>query len=486
VVELRIFEGPNLDNAKDITFHYNANFFLFATLEHSRVIAHGRVQTPAANTPPVLTGMPVAGMAYLDRPKEAGYFLFPDLSVRHEGRYRLSFDLYEQAKEDRDMDQVVKEEGESSPLNPEQIPEYFAWRMNIKCKEFVVFSAKKFPGLTESTALSRTVAEQGCRVRIRRDVRMRRRDGKGGGGNGGGNGEFENEEEFSRRRRTATPEAHKEFRQRSMSQESSHRASYSAEAQRRQSGADYPPPPPPSFGGPHSAGAGGHLTFGAAAGPHYHQHGSVPPSPSYPNGAPPGYAHQPSYPPPPPPQQVAHMEERPASQHYPPPSPMSARHSVAGESSRRPSTGYGPPPPSQGEPERVHGSYQYPPPPTPPASRANPPTLPPLSTLITVGGSRPMAPHIMNAAPLEAEPEPLTSRSSFSVGDMVYSAASSHPGKRSFAESDPRADYDRAYKNRSRESERLLLPDPNPSGSRDMPYRRADGRRGYGHYYETQ
>ena len=98
VVELRIFDGPSPDNAKDVTFLYNANFFLFATLEHARVMAHGRVQTPAANTPPVLTGMPVSGMAYLDRPQEAGYFLFPDLSVRHEGRYRLTFNLYDQAK----------------------------------------------------------------------------------------------------------------------------------------------------------------------------------------------------------------------------------------------------------------------------------------------------------------------------------------------------------------------------------------------------
>ncbi len=42
VVELRIFEGgPTIEQSKDITFLYNANFFLFATLEHARVIAHG-------------------------------------------------------------------------------------------------------------------------------------------------------------------------------------------------------------------------------------------------------------------------------------------------------------------------------------------------------------------------------------------------------------------------------------------------------------
>ena len=75
------------------------------------------MQTPAANTPPVLTGMPVSGMAYLDRPQEAGYFLFPDLSVRHEGRYRLTFNLYEQTKDEKDMDAderlLASEEGKN-------------------------------------------------------------------------------------------------------------------------------------------------------------------------------------------------------------------------------------------------------------------------------------------------------------------------------------------------------------------------------------
>ena len=50
------------------------------------------------------------------------------------------------------------------------------FRLEVRSKPFNVFSAKKFPGLAESTALSRVVNEQGCRVRIRRDVRMRRRD----------------------------------------------------------------------------------------------------------------------------------------------------------------------------------------------------------------------------------------------------------------------------------------------------------------------
>ena len=119
-----------------------------------------------------MTGTPVAGMVYLDRPKPAGYFIFPDLSVRHEGKYRLSFSLYEELKDEKDQDQDEKPDVKESS--------HVTHRLEVRSAPFTVFSAKKFPGLTESTALSRMVAEQGCRVRIRRDVRMRRRETKSG------------------------------------------------------------------------------------------------------------------------------------------------------------------------------------------------------------------------------------------------------------------------------------------------------------------
>lgn len=77
MVELRIYESDPANEAQktDITFAYNANFFLYATLDTARPIAHGRVAGPPSC--PVLTGVPVAGVAYLDRPSQAGYFIFP-------------------------------------------------------------------------------------------------------------------------------------------------------------------------------------------------------------------------------------------------------------------------------------------------------------------------------------------------------------------------------------------------------------------------
>jgi hypothetical protein len=176
VVELRVFEGETTKT--DITLSYNANFFLFATLEVARPIANGRMHPSPAI--PVLTGCPVAGANYLDRPSPAAYFLFPDLSVRHEGWYRLSFNLYEATKdaEDFDVDRPAQN-ADLEVVTPNPAPkaqDSMAWRLEVKSTPFQVYSAKKFPGLSESTEMSRIVADQGCRVRIRRDIRMRKRN----------------------------------------------------------------------------------------------------------------------------------------------------------------------------------------------------------------------------------------------------------------------------------------------------------------------
>lgn len=201
VVQLRIFEG---EEKNDVTYAYNANFFLFTTLESARPIAQPRLH-PVPQAMPVLTGMPVAGIAYLDRPEAAGYFIFPDLSVRHEGKYRLNFNLYEEVKEPKDEDTqspaaiAVAQKMAGGPMLPQA---HVHFRLEVRSKPFHVFSAKKFPGLTESTQLSKMVADQGCRVRIRRDVRMRRRDNKPGKVYD----DYEDEAGYARSERYVTPD----------------------------------------------------------------------------------------------------------------------------------------------------------------------------------------------------------------------------------------------------------------------------------------
>ncbi|EED21639.1 sexual development activator VeA [Talaromyces stipitatus ATCC 10500] len=257
VVELRVFESEldNDMNKTDITFAYNANFFLFATLENARPIAQGRVsgQPP---TCPVLTGVPVAGIAYLDRPAQAGYFIFPDLSVRHEGFYRLNFNLYEEVKDpkDADKDAALPAQQPVTTSNKPGAPKAFLnFRLEVKSTPFQVYSAKKFPGLATSTSLSRVVAEQGCRVRIRRDVRMRRRGEKSSGKDYG-----EYNDEYGRSSRYTTPTPVERPRSASNSTVDAPYP-YPGQTPRRDSTHEYPaytthhsrPPPPPATSTPY-------------------------------------------------------------------------------------------------------------------------------------------------------------------------------------------------------------------------------------------
>lgn len=362
VVELRIFEG---DAKNDITFSYNANFFLFATLESARPIAHGRVQ-PAAQQIPVLTGMPVSGMAYLDRPSEAGYFIFPDLSVRHEGKYKLSFNLYEETKDSKDADAEQSNDNSKPPPMATTPNGSFDWRLEVKSAAFTVYSAKKFPGLAESTMLSRTVAEQGCRVRIRRDVRMRRRDGKTAG-------DFdEYDDDYSRARRTATPDSiHDPYaRQRSLSNSSSDRQPFAAEPQRRSSGVDYPPPPYSSSYGPSpvtpQSGSTGYLSFGGSSTQQYQTpQFSQPTTPAQPL-----QNQQPYQPPPPPYRQsstsssYSYSERQPYSSQY-----AAQRENYDGEH-RRASAPYPSADQTYNRNQSISSYQQYPP-------RSHTPVMPP-------------------------------------------------------------------------------------------------------------
>ncbi|KAF9350302.1 hypothetical protein BGX26_011490 [Mortierella sp. AD094] len=86
-----------------------------------------------------------------DNGTESGFFVFPDLSVRMEGTYRLKFCLYEMVGKDVHFCAYII----SDPL--------------------VVYSAKKFPGMEESTQLSQYFAEQGLKIRIRKEVRPKKR-----------------------------------------------------------------------------------------------------------------------------------------------------------------------------------------------------------------------------------------------------------------------------------------------------------------------
>lgn len=94
---------------------------------------------------------------------EGGFFVFGDLSVKQEGRFRLRFTLYE-----RD------DEGDEPSFN---------FVSELITNVFTVYSSKNFPGMTESTFLTRTFSDQGVKLRLRKDSRTlttRKRSRQGG------------------------------------------------------------------------------------------------------------------------------------------------------------------------------------------------------------------------------------------------------------------------------------------------------------------
>jgi len=75
---------------------------------------------------------------------DGGFFVFGDLSVKIEGEFRLKFTLFEMRR-----DQVT-------------------YLKTIISERFTVSPPKSFPGMMESTFLSRSFADQGVKLRIRK------------------------------------------------------------------------------------------------------------------------------------------------------------------------------------------------------------------------------------------------------------------------------------------------------------------------------
>lgn len=78
------------------------------------------------------------------------FFVFSDLSVRAEGRYRLKMDLLQ-----------IELPGNGLPQRP--------GRIVAECLShvFSVFQAKKFPGMMDSTPLTDALSSQGCTIKTR-------------------------------------------------------------------------------------------------------------------------------------------------------------------------------------------------------------------------------------------------------------------------------------------------------------------------------
>ncbi|KAI9265578.1 velvet factor-domain-containing protein [Sporodiniella umbellata] len=85
---------------------------------------------------------------------DGGFFVFGDLAVKKEGRFRLQFSLFE----------IVDGQVQNRNIN--------------YSSSFTVYVPKRFPGPVEATFLSRTFSDQGVKMRIRKEHRIQSRKRK--------------------------------------------------------------------------------------------------------------------------------------------------------------------------------------------------------------------------------------------------------------------------------------------------------------------
>ena len=138
IIQLRV--SPRADPAQS----YLQSPYLFMAC--SLLPEHDKEDTPATNS---LIGTVVSSLHKLKDANniDGGFFIFGDLSVKIEGRFKLQFSLYQM----RDVHCQLVASTTSSP--------------------FTVYPVKSFPGLQESTFLTRSFSDQGVRIRLRKDSR---------------------------------------------------------------------------------------------------------------------------------------------------------------------------------------------------------------------------------------------------------------------------------------------------------------------------
>ncbi|KAM0754883.1 hypothetical protein T439DRAFT_352854 [Meredithblackwellia eburnea MCA 4105] len=149
IIRLRI-RRPSLKNKASSSL--SDDDFVSPTLTHSLFMFASLVGENDENEMYLLdgsrtkhvTGSVVSSLFHL---KDQSCFVFPDLSVRTEGRWRFKMSMYE-----------IMEDG-------------VHFCSSIMTDTFTVYSSKRFPGMGQSTELSRAFAQQGLRLRIRRPAR---------------------------------------------------------------------------------------------------------------------------------------------------------------------------------------------------------------------------------------------------------------------------------------------------------------------------
>ncbi|KAJ1995704.1 hypothetical protein GGI25_000680 [Coemansia spiralis] len=150
IIQLHVTDPTTSNNR---VYLHNPYYFMYATLMDER--GERELNTLNDKKARTMTGSVVASLAHLKDidGNDGAFFVFPDLSVRCEGVYKLKFSLFE--------------------IVGNQV--FFC--KSITSAMFTVYSAKKFPGMEESTRLTKLFAEQGLKIRVRKEQKSTRPKG---------------------------------------------------------------------------------------------------------------------------------------------------------------------------------------------------------------------------------------------------------------------------------------------------------------------
>ncbi|KAI1630892.1 velvet factor-domain-containing protein [Biscogniauxia mediterranea] len=139
------------DEDPDGVYRQSPYLIAVAYLEYGRGSNHGSDAVPPAN---LMSGTMVSSLHRLKDPsnQEGAFFIFGDLTIKSEGTYTIRFDLLQMEFSDE--------------------PGALVTITSVKSDPFRVYAGKSFPGMAESTFLTRSFSDQGVRLRLRKDSRQ--------------------------------------------------------------------------------------------------------------------------------------------------------------------------------------------------------------------------------------------------------------------------------------------------------------------------
>ncbi|KAJ3324410.1 hypothetical protein HDV06_006821 [Boothiomyces sp. JEL0866] len=156
IVELKIHEDEAV-TAESARLRFQPFLFAYATLVDHQTFEE--LSFLADESTRILSGVLASSLYSLKDPENppnfGSFFVFPDISVRKEGVFRLKIALYRM------------EGGNGDPLAPRKVIQ----KASIMTEPFEVYSSKSFPAPAAATLLSRSFAEQGLKLKLRKQHR---------------------------------------------------------------------------------------------------------------------------------------------------------------------------------------------------------------------------------------------------------------------------------------------------------------------------